>query len=367
MTKEQVKSCILEQIEKNPKSAKEFIQEYKEQKLARLNTELRRNETLFNRKGYKYYRSEALSSKIIENRKEIKEVEDKTAEELFIDDLVSEYYRGLESSLVRRSKELIKYIKSRTDEDNYIRGVFLGTKYHYIGNQRQLECEMSSKNKIKVGKIKKIYESGLSNRDQFIKNGEEYYQVVLAEEEETLKHFEDIDKRGPEILQNLISAEVSWKKYYCRELAEMSVVDAFDQMDAYPMPKQKEKIQRIVRIHDPAVVESAMQNLIENPTENMNALAKFKDRSVLKSLGGAGAGALLGLASTVFLPTLPLDIWVAIGASTLVLSGMGGLIGSLISDNKSQKEKSKLVSACLDDLLNEVVSQQKNFDKGMEK
>ena len=137
MTQEQVKNWILEQIKKNPNLAKE----YKELKISRLIAELKTNEADFNRKGYRPYKSPALAKAIARNQEEIQKIESKTDEELLVDDFVMWY------GDTKSTENLIDYIKSLTDEDQYIAGVFQGTKYKYIRCQEDLNNKLSRQDK----------------------------------------------------------------------------------------------------------------------------------------------------------------------------------------------------------------------------
>lgn len=366
MTKEQVKNWIVEQIKRNPKLAKE----YKELKLSRLNVELKDNEMAFNRKGYYSYRNPGFSRMIIENQDSIKEIESKTDEELLVDDFVLGY------GDTKSTENLIEYIKSLTDEDHYINGVFQDTKYCYIRCQEDLDYRESNNDK-EIDKMKKIYKKGLSKRDQFIKKGEKSHQELLAKNEEYLREFENIDKKGPETIQKLIDEEGKWRKYYCRSLAQTSVVDAFNSMGAHPTPKQAEQIDKIIEMHDPKVVESALQTMLDHPTKNMLALTKNlsetpaqsrKELKVMKavdlfSLAVGSALTTVGIVGAV-MGNPSLLTTTVLGLGNLGLGTMGMIRHTRKTDNLDEKEI--LMSGCIQDLLDEVVLQE-TFDKGLGK
>lgn len=369
MTQEQVVNWILEQIKKNPNLAKE----YKELKISRLIAELKDNKSAFNRKGYMSYKNPVFAKGIAKSQDEIQKIERKTDEELLVEDFVMWY------GDTKSTEDLIDYIKNLTDEDQYIAGVFQGTKYKYIIRcQEDLNNKLSRQNK-EVDKITKIYKKGLSKRDEYIKKGEKIHQEVLADEQEYLKQHENIDEKGPEIIQKLIDQETKEKKFYCRSLAQMSVVDAFDAMGAHPAPKQTEQIDKIIEMHDPKVVESAMQKMLDNPTRNMLALAQnisetpAQDRKTLKlmkaldyvQIAVGSALSTLGIASVI--AGDPSWFSMALGAFNLGL-GFPGIARHSRKTNHFD-EKERLMSGCIQDLLNEVESQelQKIFDEGMER
>lgn len=383
MTKEQVGNWIVEHIKKNSELAKE----YKELRLSRLNMELKDTEAAFNRKGYLSYMNPEFSRSIKENQDSIKKIESKTDDELLIEDFVSHYGES------KPIEDLINYIKSLTDEDHYIEGVFKNTKYYYISCQEDFEHQLDTytrcftapefddktkrKYKKELEEIKETYKNGLSKRDEFIKKGEKSHQELLAEEEEYLRQYEDIDKRGPEIIQKLIDEELKLKKHHCRRLAQISVVDAFNAMGAHPNPKQEEQIDEIIEMHDPSVVESAIQSMLANPTKNMLALAKNIKETPAQSRQGLKvmkAVDIFSLAVGGILTTMGI-VGTAMGNPSLLTTtvlGLGnlglGFTGMRRHTRKTNNldEKETLISNCIQDFLDEVVFQE-TFDKGLQK
>lgn len=366
MTKQQIEDWIKNEIKTHP----EVAAEYKLQVLGRLRTELRTNERFFNRKGYRSYRDPKYASEMIELREKIQEVERKTDEELLVDKFILKY-----SGSLRSPEKPAEFIKSSTDEDHYIEGVFKNTIYSsYVRCKNDFEGRKHSQ---EFKNIYEIYQKGLEERDKFVKIGEESYGKLLAELEAKIQEYIDIDKKGPEVIQNIIAEELVENKRSCRALALMSVVDAFDQMGAHPAPKQAEKIQQIIELHDPSIVESAIQTMIDNPTKNMCALirnineAPAQSRKELRAMKAADvvfvvAGAVLaalGIAgASTGNPSLSLTTVLGVGNLGLGITGM--LRHTRKTDNLDQKDV--LVSGCIDDLLNQVVLEE-TFSKGLER
>lgn len=364
MTKEQIEVWIKNEIKTHP----EVAEEYKKQRLARLQAELRDNQRAFDREGYMSYRSPAFGRMIVENNEEIKKVEHKTAEELLIYDFTERY------SLSQSEKESIEFIKHLSEEDHYIEGLFKDTEYSYI------RCKEDFDNKADRDYYKKIcamYKKGLSKRDEYIKIGAKSHQELLIEREKNLLQADNIDKKGPEKIQEMIDYEISLKKQFCRNLAEMSVVDAFDLLGSHPTQKESEEIEKIINLHDPDMVEKVAQRLANNPTRNMVDLARniseapAQSRKELKVMKAVD---IFSLITGTTLTTLGI-VGAATGNPALLTTamlGMGnlglGIIGMLRHTRKTDNlnERDALMSKCIGDFLNEVVLEE-TFNKGLER
>jgi hypothetical protein len=367
MTKEQVKNWIQKEIDKNP----EFAVEYKKQRLSNLRAELKLQERAFDRKGYKSYRLPSYAMEIEDMRKEIEEVEKISDKDLLTQSFIEEYSAAL------YIEEQIEFLKSLTDDDHYIDGVFGNTEYMYVRCKEDFEKYNNPDDIEKYQKMCEIYQNGLNLRDVYIKQGKRSHQRLLEKDEESLKEYEDIDKKGVEIIQNLIDREVEEKKKSCKNLAKISVVDAFDEMGSHPEPKQTEKIEEIIELHDPSVVESAIKKMQEYPTENMLALAKniseapvqsrkeLKIRKTVDVLSMVSGGVLtaLGIVAAVQGEVTMLSASI-LGLLNIGLGSTGMLKHKAKTDNLDEKDL--LVSKCINDLLNEVVMEE-TFNKGFER
>jgi hypothetical protein len=354
MTKEQVKEWITEKLKKEPKLA----EEYKKQKLANLQAQLRLEEkTLYN---------EGDIEKIIELNKSISEAEEKSAEESLVD-VFTERYFNTKNNL----EESVKFIKSLTDEDHYIEGVFKKSNHSYIRCKADLEDRSNSGY---FEEMCKIYQKGLSKRDFYIKDGEQSHKKILLEREDSLKNYLDIDSKGPEAVQEIIDEEERNKKFYCKYLAQLSVTDAFDQMGTRLQPKEAEKVDQIIKMHDPSVVESAIQKMAENPTKNMIALmrnisespAQSREELKLMKVLDACMIATGGIMVTMGIVGAAMGHMSMLTSSLLGLGDLGlGMSGMFRHKNKTDNldEKDVLVSKCINDLLNEVVVEE-TFNKG---
>ncbi len=373
MTEEQIRKWAMDELKKNPKLA----EEYKAKKLLSLQTELRLQQKKFDRKGYKTYRNLKLSEEIVKLNQEIQELEKMSADELFIDELTRRYSRK-----ISECEDIIKYFENLTEEDRYVAGVFSGTGY-WIWHKANYESNTYRSNKKEIKKIKKIekiYKKGLPKRDEFIKKGAEVHKGVLKWQKTDLQEYTTgIDKHGPSTIKDMIYEEMRDYKYCCKQLAEISVVDAFEQMGADLKPKESGKIDSIIEAHDPVIVEQAIKTLVDKPTKNMLELQKFMselpsrlEKSSIKkglSFGVSFLGICLTLIGFVGIIDIinsniaytdatvgVFSVMTAIGVVAGSAGAVPGLIG--LGDKKYYiNKKDDLVSRCLDDLLNEVVRQ----------
>lgn len=113
-------------------------------------------------------------------------------------------------------------------------------------------------------------------------------KVILARYEANVQKYVSLDDLGPRVIQDAINNIAMVKKSRYKDLAEMSVTDAFEMMGEKPNPKQAEKIEQIIDFHDPKVVENAVKAMMDNPTPNMRKLMNLnipknsRDRDILK-------------------------------------------------------------------------------------
>ncbi len=361
MTEEQIKHWIENYVENHPNLADEF----KLQRLEHLQVELRYFKRLFDKKGDEGYRNPKIGSNIVDCSNIIKELEQKSPEQVLVEDFVKRYGHKFKDV-----QESIDSLRNASEEDCYICGVFNGTKYSFIKSKKFFDSIVRDSKKHNMASDNKqyneIYKKGLANRAQYIKIGADLKQKELLELEEELHELEDIGQTGAVEIQEMIDRERSYAKDDLKDLAQMSVEEAFNQMGAQLNPKQSEEIDRIIELHDPVVVERVVQKLTENPTENMVKLAEYmtatpegNGKKVLKGVleGTAiGLGAALVILGFVSIAEGNYNPWIGSIGSI----GLGIGIASWLKHSKKNKNgagnlKDKLVSGCIEDLLNEVV------------
>lgn len=353
LTEEQIRNWLEEEIKRNPGIADQYVAG----RLAHLQMKLRDSEHAYNREGYACYHNPYFADEVKKTRNEIQEIEAKSAEEVFIERMTSKF-----ADDILWAQGRVEEIKNSTDEDIYIRGVFRNAGWRSISSKEDLELVKANiNNEENLKEIDKIYKKGLSNREKYVKEGEKLNRLNL----EALEPLTDIDKRGPEIIEKAIEEDKKYKNHYGRALAKMSVVDAFDQLGAHPEPKRAEEIEKIIEAHNPEAVEAAIQAMIENPTDNMIALARnirqapVQSRDKLKMMKAfdvihlAIGGTLMALGITgTILGTSPAITAAAIGALDFGIGAAGLSKHMRKTDNLDQKEG--LMDACIEDLLNEI-------------
>lgn len=359
MTEKQIREWITDYLKKNPQVA----EDYKKEHLANLQAKLKLSQLYFD--GSK---RESDAKNVVDLTKEIHENENKSATEVFTDNYTKEYI-----SREKKLKENISFFKGFDEEDAYVYAVFREVGgYIMIYNKKDIDfCLENYRKSSYVHKIKAIYKKGLSKRDEHVKKGKKLIEDRIANDQ--LK----LDNLQQDLIQELTDSEVNSKKQNCRELSQISVADAFKQLGTELTDRQSEKIERIVEMHDPKVVESVAKKLQEYPTENMIKLAKAISESPVRSRDDIKDAKRWDI--------LEIAMGAVIGAFALVSATTGNLFGLINASlgalnvgtgihyftkhtrqiDKLDK-KDSLVERCIDDFLGEVVMEE-TYNAGMTK
>ncbi len=374
MTSEQIIEKITEEVMSHP----ELAEEYKKQILTLMKLESR----------FTPHRSAKFDDMI-------KKIEGKSAEEVLVDEIVR-----IDEFFLKTLTDSIETFKNPTDEDLYIAGLFNDNgKYetkkifdeileYYSSTIKDTSDKKFKKSLYKeyIG-ICNFYDKGLEKRAQYIKEGEERYRTLLSGYEETLASYSVVKSA-----QRVINYAISRSKFLSRSLAERSVVDAFKQIGTEIPPKEDERIQEVIELHDPKTIEKAIKNLTENPTENMikleeeiktnQSLEQHKKSSKLKKVtrlmelfaGGmatsSGVNILINSLESGNTSSTVLGAIIVAAGVVAIGAGTRSYIYGIKEQNPVNKINS-LITACVDDFFNEVtnieVAESKDFWYGKNK
>lgn len=187
----------------------------------------------------------------------------------------------------------------------------------------------------------------------------------------------------PKEVENVNDANKPYEKPKTRKnvseennyMAEMSVEDAFNRMGKQPNSRQAEKIQQIIELHDPKVVEDVVERMMNNPTPAMrrlinlnvpvqsrNTLNIMKTRDIVSIIINTVLSALGIVGAATGEPG-------ALGLGIIGVAGASFSISELFRHNAKIKNldlKDEYVSDVIDELLQEVALDEE-FNKGLER
>ena len=381
MTKAQIREAITSYINQNL----ELAEQYKTDLLLELQANLKRKQIDF---GNYYDNVETIE----DIKKQIEEVEQTSAIDLLANKSVESYLERI-SQIVSE----LKILKSYNSEDEYVRGLFVDTDFSYLHSQAEYgkECRYSQYRKKEK---QKLYKQGLKKHDEYVQKGAEINERDKKRLKMRLKEMRDINEESMSVVRGECRWKTMEKNWSCRDLAELSVEHAFNYLGATQLSKHEtEKIEQVIKLHDPDVVINVINSLNANPTENMQALAEYirknpklaniaslediKGNTILLPIFSIGLGLVVAgttilsivgagaVGSQAILSNLELH---AIGGSILapgvvIAAGTGGPAFTLRSRTKKKlAAKDDLISKCIDDLLDEVVRQETANKLGQE-
>lgn len=199
-------------------------------------------------------------------------------------------------------------------------------------------------------------------------------KAYLARYEANDKKYVSFDDFGHRVIQDAINDIAMVKKMRYRNLAEMSVTDAFEKMGEQPNRKQAEKIQQIIHLHDPKVVENAVNAMMENPTPSMLKLMNLdvpkQSRNMLKTMKTKD---IVSIIINFALGAMGI-VGVAKGEPGMFGIGLMGVAGASFSISNLFRHNNKInnlelkdeyISAIIDDLLQQV-DLDEAFNQGLE-